>query len=333
MIGVIAAGIVALGIFILWVLVYASGLVRPKVRTEPGVTGAAAMERKVLLATGMTIAIGLVLTVYGFVDPIRQANARERQENTSIERGIESYATLCFPCHGTDGKGAVVPNSDPPRVTPQLNRPQFADSWKADPDEAKKEYDLVEKTITRGRPGTPMPPWGQSDGGTLNNEQISELATFITHGSKEGTFVVRGFQEEEIEGNTPWDAARALNENHYANNVAPTPIPAEAAAAANLPPELKAGADLFTKNGCVACHATQGDTRIVGPSLAGIADRAATRKPGMAAEDYIRESIRDPSAFIVPGFPGPPSLMPPFGPQQISDDDLSKLIQYLTSLK
>src|SRR5919204_5934019 len=109
MIGAIAIGIVvfALGIFLLWVLVYASGLVRPKVRAEPGVTGAAAMERKVLLATGMIIAIGLLLTAYGFFDPMRQASARERQENTSIERGIESYATLCFGCHGTDGKGAV----------------------------------------------------------------------------------------------------------------------------------------------------------------------------------------------------------------------------------
>jgi len=85
----------------------------------------------------MIIATGLILTIYGFVDPIRQANARERQENTSIERGVESYATLCYACHGTEGKGAVVPGSDPPRVTPQLNRPQFAESWKADPDEAK----------------------------------------------------------------------------------------------------------------------------------------------------------------------------------------------------
>ena len=59
------------------VLVYASGLVRPKIRTEPGVTGAMAMERKVLLATGMIIATGLVLTIYGFIDPIRQANAAQ----------------------------------------------------------------------------------------------------------------------------------------------------------------------------------------------------------------------------------------------------------------
>src|SRR5262245_6904422 len=144
MIGAIVAGIVvfALGIFLLWVLVYGSGLVRTKVREEAGITGAAAMERKVLVATGLIIVTGLVLTVYGFADPFRQGTARERQENTSIERGVETYATLCYGCHGTDGKGAVVPGTDPPRVTPQLNRPQFADSWKpgTDPDEAKATY-------------------------------------------------------------------------------------------------------------------------------------------------------------------------------------------------
>ena len=321
MVGALVAAIVAfaLGIFLLWVLVYASGLVRPKVRTEAAVTGAAAMERKVLLATGMIIATGVVLTVYTFFDPIRQANAKERQENTSIERGVESFATLCYPCHGTDGKGAVVPASNPPRVTPQLNRPQFADSWQADPDEAKKEFDLVQKTITRGRPGTPMPAWGQSDGGTLNDEQIFELATFITHGTK-----------ELPDGRTPWDDARELVEQHIAEG-SPTPIPVSAAAPP-LPPELQAGRAVFEAKGCVACHATEGTTVLVGPSLAGLSDRAGSRKPGMSAEDYIKESILDPSAFIVPGFPGPPSPMPVFR-GNITDDELNSLIQYLLSLK
>jgi mono/diheme cytochrome c family protein len=331
MIGAAAIGIVifALGIFMLWVLVYAAGFVRPKVTTETGIEGAAGMERKTLLVAGLVILTGLVLTVYGFVDPSRKAAAKERQENTAIDRGIESYATLCFPCHGTDGKGAQVPNVDPPRITPQLNRAQFADSYKGDPDEFKKTYDLVEKTITRGRPGTPMPAWGQSDGGTLNVEQIVELATFITRGSKTADFKVHGMDENDIEGETPWDVAVKLNEDHYAHGVpSPLPIPT-----ASVPPELQAGADLFSKNGCVACHATSGDTKIVGPSLAGVGQRAGTRKPGMSAEDYIKESVRQPSAYIVEGFPGPPSLMPPFSTAQISDADLDNLIKYLESLK
>jgi mono/diheme cytochrome c family protein len=317
MIGTIAIGIVvfALGIFLLWVLVYASGLVRPKVRTEAGVTGAAAMERKVLLATGMTIAIGFVLTVYGCFDPIRQASAKERQLDTAIDRGAHTYATLCYSCHGEDGKGAVVPDSNPPRIAPQLNREQF---WAKDPDEAKNQYELVYKTIQRGRPGTPMPPWGQGDGGTLNQEQIYELAAMITHGDR------------RIQGHTVWEEVTSIVEENIAHG-APRPIPVSAAAPP-LPPELQAGRAVFDRNGCAACHATQGDVRLVGPSLAGISQAGATRKPGTAAEDYIRESIEDPNAFVVPGFPGPPSPMPAFR-GVISGDDLRLLIDYLMSLQ
>lgn len=322
MIGAIITGIVvfAVGIFLLWVLLYASGVVRPR-PGEPGVTGVEAMERKVMLATGMIIGIGALLSIYGVFDPGRQARAKERQLDTSIRRGAENYATLCYTCHGEDGKSAVVPGSDPPRVTPQLNRDQFADSWKGDPDDYKKTFDLVYKTIQRGRPGTPMPAWSQTDGGTLNEEQVYELASLVTHGSR------------PLAGQpTSWDVVREYVDETIARG-GPTPIPPEVAAAANVPPELKAGADLFSKNGCVACHATQGTQTLVGPSLAGLSDRAGQRKPGMSAEDYIIESIRNPSAFIVPGFPGPPSPMPPFGPQQISDQDLQQLIAYLMSLK
>jgi mono/diheme cytochrome c family protein len=315
-VGAIAIAILvfALGVFLLWVLIYASGVVRPKVREEPGVTGAAAMERKVLLATGMTISIGLILTVYSFFDPIRQASARERQLDTSIERGIHTYGTLCYTCHGEDGKGAVVPDVEPKRVAPQLDREQF---WAKDPDEAEKLYEMVFKTIERGRPGTPMPAWGQADGGTLNQEQIHELAAMITHGDR------------MIKGHAVWE----LVQEHVQENIAqgaPAPIPASEAAPP-LPPELQAGRAVFDRNGCAACHAVQGDTRLVGPSLAGIARAGASRKPGMSAEDYIRESIEDPNAFIVPGFPSP-SPMPAFR-GVISGEDLNSLIQYLLSLQ
>lgn len=95
----------------------------------------------------------------------------------------------------------------------------------------------------------------------------------------------------------------------------------------------EAGQALFAQNACAACHAVQGDARLVGPSLAGIAQRAGTREPGTAAEAYLKQSIREPSAYIVPTFPGPPSLMPPFSPAQISDDDLNSLASYLLSLR
>jgi nitric oxide reductase subunit C len=54
---------------------------------------------------------------------------------------------------------------------------------------------------------------------------------------------------------------------------------------------------------CVTCHSLQPDVVLVGPSLAGVATRAATRVPGMSAEDYLRQSILEPGAYVVEGFP------------------------------
>jgi mono/diheme cytochrome c family protein len=273
------------------------------------------MERKVLLVTGMIIATGAILTIYGFVDPARQAAAKERQLSMSINRGVENYVTLCMSCHGTDGKGAVVPDSNPPRVAPQLNREQFANAWQGDPDELQDTYDLVYKTIQRGRPGTPMPAWGQTDGGTLNQEQILELAQMIVHGSR-----------PLEQGHTTWEVVAEHAQEAIAHG-APTPIPVPEEP---VPPELQAGADAFRQNGCNACHSLQAGQTLTGPSLAGIATRAAEREPGTSAEDYIRESIRQSTGFVVPGFQ---PIMPSFGPSQIPDDQLDALVRYLMSLQ
>ncbi|NIN12113.1 MAG: c-type cytochrome, partial [Gemmatimonadales bacterium] len=54
--------------------------------------------------------------------------------------------------------------------------------------------------------------------------------------------------------------------------------------------------------GCITCHSLEPDRVLVGPSMAGIATRAGTRVPGVAAADYIRTSILEPSSYVVDGF-------------------------------
>ncbi len=76
-----------------------------------------------------------------------------------------------------------------------------------------------------------------------------------------------------------------------------------------------------------------------GPSLAGVADRAATREPGKTAEQYIRESIQQPNAFIVSGRSGKfkgangKSVMPEGLANLMSPQDLADLIAYLQTLE
>ena len=72
------------------------------------------------------------------------------------------------------------------------------------------------------------------------------------------------------------------------------------------------GKALYTKStlgkksaeGCVSCHKydeSQGPAEKA-PYTKETATRAATRVPGMSAEEYIRESIINPDAYVVEGF-------------------------------
>ncbi|MDJ0954517.1 MAG: hydrogenase iron-sulfur subunit [Acidimicrobiia bacterium] len=76
-----------------------------------------------------------------------------------------------------------------------------------------------------------------------------------------------------------------------------------------LADEAAAGRSLYEENtlgtntGCRLCHSLAPDTVLVGPSFAGIGSRAATRVPGLSAEEYLRQSIVDPNAYVVEGFP------------------------------
>ncbi len=267
---------------------------------EPGV----GPERKTQIAIAITLALGLLLLIYGLGEPSRQAEAYQRQRETSIERGAHFFATYCYTCHGYNGQGAIVPGQGVLAANLTLRKAT------GDPDEDKKLFDFLTKTITRGRPNTPMPAWGLSDGGSLQPEEINELAVFIMNGdfSQVESLVAPGAPTPEVPGagTGPGAAARAL----------------------------------INSKGCGACHTIQEIPTArgtVGPNLSDLGTVAGTMKPGMSAKDYIRESILQPNAFIVPGFPSP-SPMPPFsvGPTstgtQFTEDDLNTLIDYLASL-
>ncbi|MQC26565.1 MAG: cytochrome c [Chloroflexi bacterium] len=96
-----------------------------------------------------------------------------------------------------------------------------------------------------------------------------------------------------------------------------------------LSAEAQVGQGLFTQQ-CASCHATQPDLTIVGPSLAGIAQTAASRVPGQSAADYIETSIRQPDAYINEGFP---DVMPKTFAQIFEDHEIDALVAYLLTLE
>src|ERR1700686_5385781 len=176
----IAAGFLLLVLgTVLW---YAARVAEPLPEAPAGPpTGALAMERKIIAIVAMIAAMALLFLGYGFREPARQVVAAESQLDTSIGRGITTFTSLCFPCHGEKGQGAVVPDVTPLRLAPQLDRPDLRPT---EPDLRAKEYDFIFKTIQRGRPGTPMPTWGQIDGGPLLDEHINELTLMILNGDR-----------------------------------------------------------------------------------------------------------------------------------------------------
>lgn len=66
---------------------------------------------------------------------------------------------------------------------------------------------------------------------------------------------------------------------------------------------IKAGEEIYkTKGTCEICHKIgQKGTRA--PDLAGVGGRAAKMKPGTTAKAYLIESLVNPGAFIVEGYP------------------------------
>jgi ferredoxin len=98
-----------------------------------------------------------------------------------------------------------------------------------------------------------------------------------------------------------------------------------------------AGRDLFTRTalgttaGCRICHSLDEGRVLVGPSLAGVATRAATAVPGLSAEQYLRQSITDPDAFIVDGFPSG-QMLPGFE-QSLTPVEIENLVSFLLTLE
>ena len=88
---------------------------------------------------------------------------------------------------------------------------------------------------------------------------------------------------------------------------------------------------------CVTCHTIEGMPEAVGllgPDQTHIGTDAANRKPGVSAEEYIRESIREPELFVAEGVErATPGLMLTAITAGLTDADVDALVAFLLEQK
>ncbi|MCH7488021.1 MAG: hypothetical protein IIB23_00145 [Chloroflexi bacterium] len=125
----------------------------------------------------------IMIGVYTLFDPFRADTAEDDQLEMSAVRAATTFALNCRLCHGDRGEGGANGGRLP--AAPALDRVGLRGIEKglfsaAAFDEA---FTLITNTVACGRAGTFMPTWGRSQGGTLTDEQIRQLAVLITGGN------------------------------------------------------------------------------------------------------------------------------------------------------
>jgi cytochrome c oxidase subunit 2 len=98
----------------------------------------------------------------------------------------------------------------------------------------------------------------------------------------------------------------------------------EATASGATAGDAQRGAELFLSKGCGACHHGPGHSGSadMGPDLSTLASRAT--------EDYVRQSVRDPSAIVVANsFSGPTPEGSPMPVIPMDDATLDAIVAYL----
>lgn len=139
------------------------------------------------LSTGLLLlavsAIGLPL--YWLQEPARQDGAVEQFDRTFVNRGARLFAPTaegglnCAGCHGPGGTGGAAP---PFTLTGANQKFAAMVTWKSPAINTvllRFSEDEVRDVLVYGRPGSPMPAWGEAGGGPLTTQQIDELIAYL----------------------------------------------------------------------------------------------------------------------------------------------------------
>ncbi len=82
--------------------------------------------------------------------------------------------------------------------------------------------------------------------------------------------------------------------------------------------------------GCYLCHSIGGSGGTRGPDLSQIGEIDSARRSGLSLEEFLQESIIDPSAKIAPGYP---AIMPANFGDRLGEEQIADLVDFMKSLR
>lgn len=274
-----------------------------------------------IASTGISILVFLILTL----DSHRQFGELTNAENITPEvtHGKDVWHKYnCINCHTLFGEGAYYA-PDLTKIT-QHRSEAYLQAYMRDP---AKFYD--EQKHRRLMPKQ-----------NLSDKEITDLIAFLDWVSKVD--------------NQGWPPRPILVTGSFvpgADSVSTTSAGETSHPAASIRPVTSEddpraqGAEVFraATPACNACHSTAPGADMAGPTLAGLASRAAEiiasdayQGNAQDVEGYIRESIVSPSAHLIPGemySANGNSFMPNGYETSLTAEQLDHLVAYLATLK
>ena len=138
----------------------------PRERARPGPFEPDALERSLnrYLVMGLVFMVVLVagFVAYRIREPSLRADAASAQRATYTKLGKQLFAANCAECHGDNGSGGGS--------APTLHSKQFL---------TNASDKQIHALISGGVSGTEMSAWGLDFGGTMTDEQVRQLVTYL----------------------------------------------------------------------------------------------------------------------------------------------------------
>ena len=137
----------------------------PRDRPSPPPFEPAELERSLdrYLTAGLVFMAVLIVgfLAYRVREPNLRADAAVEQQQSYRNIGAQLFATNCSSCHGKEAVGGSAPT---------LNAKEFLKST---------TDDQIANLVSGGVSGTDMPAWSLAFGGTLTDEQVRQIVTYL----------------------------------------------------------------------------------------------------------------------------------------------------------